>query len=48
MQRQSEPSFFFMKRTGAVWEEAVGQIRPVFSFSSMKVWRVESSTEDSE
>jgi len=48
MQRQSEPSFFFTKRTGATWEEAVGQMKPVFRFLLMKVWRAESSTGDSE
>jgi len=48
MQRWSEPSFFFTKRTRAAWEEVVGQMKPVFRFSSMKVQRAESSTGDSE
>jgi len=48
MQRRSEPSFFFTKRTGAAWEEAVGRMKLVFRFLSMKVRRAESSTGDSE
>ena len=37
----------FYKRTGAAWEEAVGRIKLVPRFSSMKVWRAESLTGDS-
>jgi len=48
MHRRSEPSFFFMKRTGAAWEEAVGRMKPVLRFSLMKVRRADSSTGDSE
>jgi len=48
MHSQRELSFFFTMRTRAAWEEVVGWIKPVFRFSLMKVWRVESLTGDSE
>ena len=48
MHKWSEPSFFLTKRTRAVWEDAVGWMKPVLRFLSMKVQRVESSTRDSE
>src|SRR6266705_6962074 len=43
MQRWSEPSFLQTKRTGTVWEEVVGQMKPEARCSSRNAWRASSS-----
>ena len=48
MHRWRDPSFFLTKRTGAACEDALGRMKPVQRFSSMKVQRAESLTRDSE
>ena len=38
-QRDSEPSFFLMNKTGTLCKEEVGQIKSVLRFSSMNFLR---------
>ena len=42
-QRHSEPSFFLTNKTGALYGDEVGQMKPILRFFSMNFFRASCS-----